>query len=310
MKRVIFFVDYEWALGSIHYELCKRLWPHGYDCQVLPWHRSYNPVEMQEIDRKTDLWVTLPQGWGALKSYGLNIHQKTIIIAHAVVDLHKLQSNIDPNELLMFREIGAVSSFLLNKAEEIGLKRHVHLCPVGINVDRFKCRPSMKLETIGYGGSFANRQDSGKPPPGEEKEPRFAKRSYLAEECATQAGLKFIAASTYHLTHIGMPGYYSKVDAVIIPSLEEGAGLPALEAGAAGRLVMGTPVGHWPDRVGEKGGIKMPMEESEFVYQTVNLLKFYRDNPLHYQQRCWEILEHAKGYDWRYCLDHWLNILQ
>lgn len=310
MKKVVFFVDYEWALGSIHYELCKRLWEHGYDCQVLPWHRVYNPLEIQELDRATDIWVTLPQGWDAMKSYGINRPEKTVLVSHAVVDLHKIRDKIPNDEFVRFRKLSVVSNFLQQKAIELGIKRYFHVTPIAVNTDRFKADPSLSLKTVGYGGMFISRRDSKIPPKGEELEPRFRKRSYLAEEAAHQAGLNFIAASSYHTTYLAMPSYYRMVDCVIIPSMEEGAGLPALEAGASGRLVIGTSVGHWSDRIHAQGGITAPLDDDAFMSFVVNTLKFYKEEPVEYQKRCWEILNHSKSYDWDYCIKDWVAILE
>jgi glycosyltransferase involved in cell wall biosynthesis len=309
MRKVIFFVDYEWALGSIHYELCKHLWMADIDAQVLPWHRVYNSLEIQELDANTDLWVTLPQGWDALKSYGINRPEKVALVAHAVVDLHKMKTKIPHDEFMRFKRTAAVSQFLCEKAWEIDVPRVLKNVPVGINVDRFRADPSLSLKTVGYGGVFMSRQDSAQPTPGQELEPRFSKRSYLAEEAAKEAGLKFSAASTYHTSYMGMPTYYRNVDCVIIPSLEEGAGMPALEAGAAGRLVIGTAVGHWMDRIGSHGGIAVSKDETEFMRETVRLLKFYRDNPLAYQDKCWEIHERAMAYDWHNFVPSWVKLV-
>ena len=310
MKKVVFFVDYEWALGSIHYELCKRLWEHGIDCQVLPWHRVYNSLEIQELSASIDLWVTLPQGWDALKSYGITSPEKVVLVSHAVVDLHKIRDKIPVNEFLGFRKLSVVSNFLQQKAIELNIKRYFHVTPVGVNTERFKCDPSLSLKTVGYGGMFINRRDSKIPPKGEELEPRFRKRSYLAEEAANQAGLRFIAASSYHTTQVAMASYYRMVDCIIIPSMEEGAGLPALEAGASGRLVIGTNVGHWSDRIGQDGGIMAPLDEEAFMPFVVNMLKFYKEEPVEYQKRCWEILNHAKHYDWNHCIDEWVKLME
>jgi hypothetical protein len=34
-----------------------------------------------------------------------------------------------------------------------------------------------------------------------------------------------------------------------------------------------------------------------------------KDNPVKYRQRCLEIQEHAKSYDWKYVIDKWVSIL-
>ena len=300
MKRVVFFIEPDWALGSIHYELGKRLWPYGFDCQVLPWNKVYNHQEIQELNESTDLWVTLPQGWDALKSYNINSPEKTILVCHATVDLFKLKNKISEEEFAKFHSIAAVSEFLIRKAEDLGINRYVKLAPVCINSERFYCKPSLKLKRVGYGGFFVSKEEHFSPRKGEEMEPKYTKRSYLAQEAALAAGLEFVVANSYHTTHVTMPAYYRTVDCVIIPSIEEGAGLPSLEAGASGRLVIGTAVGHWDQRVGDAGGIKMPLGEEEFLSTAVNVLKFYKDEPLEYQKRCWGILNHSKSYDWEH----------
>jgi glycosyltransferase involved in cell wall biosynthesis len=106
-----------------------------------------------------------------------------------------------------------------------------------------------------------------------------------------------------------MPGFYKRVDAIVCASTEEGAGLPVLEGGAAGKLVIGTAVGHWDQRVGTKGGDVVPILEDEFLEKTVELLCYYKDNPLKYIERCMEIQEHSKTYDWSYVIDKWVRIL-
>jgi len=70
------------------------------------------------------------------------------------------------------------------------------------------------------------------------------KRGRLAQSCAEEAGLEFKRTEDTPMDQ--MPDFYASIDALIMPSLQEGAGLPALEAAAAGRLVIGTPVGHFP----------------------------------------------------------------
>jgi glycosyltransferase involved in cell wall biosynthesis len=310
MRRVVFFVDYEWALGSIHYALCRHLHAYGIDAQVLPWHRVYNPLEIQELHSATDLWVTLPQGWDALKSYGIQDASNVVLVSHAAVDLHKIVNKIPAYEFDQFRNLGVVSNFLRDKAIELNIQRQMHVVPVGIETKRFQARPSKQLKTVGYGGVFLNRIDSKQPPPGQELEPRFTKRSYLAQEAAQAAGLEFKAASSYHTTHVAMPSYYGTVDCVIIPSLEEGAGLPALEAGAAGRLVIGTEVGHWKERIGNEGGKALPLDGTEFFKQATDLLLFYKDNPRVYQEDCWRACKHAESYDWKHCVRYWAELLQ
>jgi glycosyltransferase involved in cell wall biosynthesis len=130
------------------------------------------------------------------------------------------------------------------------------------------------------------------------------------KKAAEKAGLEFVVAQHYHNSFVTMGGFYKAVDCVIMASTEEGAGLPVLEAGAAGKLVIGTPVGHWPQRVGDKGGIEVPIPEEEFVRSCVEILTYYKNHPAEYRNRCLQIQEHAKTYDWIHYLQPWITLLQ
>jgi glycosyltransferase involved in cell wall biosynthesis len=55
-----------------------------------------------------------------------------------------------------------------------------------------------------------------------------------------------------------VPGLLAAADAVVLPSLQEGLGVAALEALAAGRPVVASRVGGLPEAVGEEAGILVP----------------------------------------------------
>jgi glycosyltransferase involved in cell wall biosynthesis len=107
-----------------------------------------------------------------------------------------------------------------------------------------------------------------------------------------------------------MPGFYKNVDAIVAASTEEGAGLPVMEGVEAGKLFISTAVGHWAQRVGEKGGYAVPVAEDEFLEKTVEILSFYKANPNKYRARCLEIQHHAQNYDWKHVIDKWVNFLR
>ena len=107
-----------------------------------------------------------------------------------------------------------------------------------------------------------------------------------------------------------MPGFYKDVDCIIVSSTEEGAGLPALEAGAAGKLVISTPVGHWLERCQPGGGHTVPIDEAEFKTHSIELLKDYKSDPEKYQTKCRSIQRFAqKHYDWSAVVDKWAKVI-
>jgi glycosyltransferase involved in cell wall biosynthesis len=140
-------------------------------------------------------------------------------------------------------------------------------------------------------------------------EPAGKKRAYLVEELAEQADLKFTIAQKYHNSWVTMGGYYKSVDVIIVASTEEGGGLPALEASASGKLVISTPVGAWidkPDTIGHT----VPVEESEFIKQTLELLNFYKYNPKAYQEKCMSTQINARAFDWYNVINMWVKLIE
>jgi glycosyltransferase involved in cell wall biosynthesis len=135
------------------------------------------------------------------------------------------------------------------------------------------------------------------------------KRPWLVEQAVKQAGLELKLAHGYHNSYVTMPGYYPTVDALIVASTEEGAGLPALEASAAGRLVISTPVGLWQNNSGNTGHT-VPIEESEFLAETVKLLEFYKNEPAAYRDKCLATQQHARSYDWSQVISDWVGLLR
>lgn len=311
MKKIIFYIEPKWAFGSIHYELCKYLFGLGFDCHVLPWNQSYTQEEMRELDKVTDLYVTTPHGYRTLKySYGTVEPEKVVAVAHAPIDCTDLIHYHGLDDFEKLRKFAVISEFLVQETKNLGIKRVPELISVGINYQSFYSEPSDRLNIVGYAGSHKPRgMFSQEDINSFLHQPVFHKRSYLVEEVTAKAELTFSAASNYHNSHVTMPGFYKNVDVIISASTQEGAGLPVLEAGAAGKLVISTPVGHWNSRVAPLGGDTVPIPEEEFMEKTLELLNFYKSNPDRYKERCREIQNHARSYDWKHVISGWINLI-
>jgi glycosyltransferase involved in cell wall biosynthesis len=190
-----------------------------------------------------------------------------------------------------------VSDWLKQQSIELGVERIPAVTPIGINYKSFFNWPSRELRTVGYAGAI-----------NPDNIHRHIKRPWLIQQAAAAAGLDLKIAHGYHNSWVTMPGYYKTVDAVVIASTEEGAGLPALEAAAAGKLVISTPVGIWLAQAGDSGHT-VPIEETAFVEATVGWLNHYRDNPVEYQIKCAETQQHARRYDWANVIHHWIELI-
>jgi glycosyltransferase involved in cell wall biosynthesis len=209
-----------------------------------------------------------------------------------------------------FKRYACVSQWLVDLSKELGIQRPAELTPVAVNFNSFYSPPNDSLKVVGYTGSFHAKEEFAQDMVASDlAQPKYHKRGWLVEEAVKRAGLEFRVAQRYHNSYITMPGFYKGIDAVIAASTEEGAGLPVMEGGAAGKLVISTAVGHWNQRIGAAGGYAVPVEENEFLERTVEILSYYKDNPTAYKNRCLEIQDHAKSYDWKYVIDKWVNIL-
>jgi glycosyltransferase involved in cell wall biosynthesis len=297
VKQVVFFTETEWAFGVIHYELTKYLFGYGVNATLMPWNKQYSLLEVAELSDKIDYFVATPYGVAILIDSYQVAPEKCIAVAHARMDIECLMTFL-PEYRARLAGYAVVSDWLKQQSADLGVDRIPHVAPIGINYNSFFTWPSKELLTVGYAG--ASNPDNIH---------RHIKRPWLVEHAAQQAQLPLKIAHGYHNSWVTMPGYYKSVDCVIVASTEEGAGLPALEAAAAGRLVISTPVGIWLARAGDSGHT-VPIEETEFVQQTVALLNYYKNSPDHYQIKCLETQQHARRYDWTNVIHHWVELIK
>lgn len=310
MINLVYYFEPEWAFGSIHYEQAKYLFVHGINAHLLSWEKPYTHEEINELVAVTDVFMSCPQGYRVLvNTFGIP-SSKVIVVAHAAIDIQDLIEHQGPLGYPKPKAFGVVSKYLGRIAKQMNIPWEPILLPLGVNMNNYNFTLSQKLETVGYAGSFRTEEDDTKQP-SDDLSDQFKpkKRGHLVEECARQAGLNFKVAEKYHNSFITMPGFYNNIDCVIVASTGEGAGLPAIEAGAAGRLVISTPVGHWPERVGKNGGHSVSIEKAKFIDEAVKLLKRYKKDSAAYQKKCQEIKKHAKSYDWNHVIQKWVDVI-
>lgn len=296
MKKIVFYTEVEWAFGVIHTELCKYLFGHGISATVMDWSKAYTPEEIAELAGDVDLIVSTPHGIAIMiDRYGV-APERCVVILHATRDLEQLTWYSRDN-FMRLAGYGVVSEWLLEQSLARGMPRIPQVVPLGINYHSFRAPPAQRLETLAYAGAI-----------NPDNIHRHIKRPWLVQQVSEQTGIYLRIAHSYHRTWITMPGFYRTVDCVLIASTEEGAGLPALEASAAGRLVISTPVGLWRDLNGGTGHT-VPIEDSEWVRETVALVEYYRDNPAEFQLKCEQAQEHARQFDWSRVIEHWVRLL-
>ena len=289
------FTEPEWAFGSIHYELTKNLFAHGINATVLNWERSYNRQEIQELADNVDFFHSTPYGVNILiQQYGIQPEQ-CVATVHARWDINHLK-DYDSAVIQRLHAYTAVSTWLVEQSQAAGIARLPVVTPVAINYDTFQHEPSDQLKTVGFAGSTTGVHVD-------------IKRLWLIEQAVRYAGLELKLAHGYHNSYVTMAGYYPTVDALLVASTEEGAGLPALEASAAGKLVISTPVGLWKSLSGNSGHT-VPIDADRYVEEVTALLEFYRDNADAYRAKCLSTQEHARRYDWSQVIDSWVGVFK
>jgi glycosyltransferase involved in cell wall biosynthesis len=295
--RIVFFVEPEWAYGVIHYDLTKWLQQYDVKASVMAWTKQYTLDEVQELSQHIDYFVSTPSGLEALCIYHYKIKpEQCIAVCHSredIVYLQRLPVDVQ-NRIARF---GAVSNWVRDEMVSMGITKPIQVCTLGIDYEQFYSPVAKELEIVGYAGAYKIAHND------------HIKRAHLVDQAVGRSGLGLKIAMHYHNSFVTMPGFYPQVGAVVISSTHEGAGLPALEAAAAGRLVISTAVGHW-DRIGIKGAVEMPIDAEQFVEGCTETLTYYKNNPKEYQIRCLTIQEHAREYDWKHHVESWVKLIK
>ena len=298
MKKVLFYTQNRWAFGSIHHGLCKELYKHNIYANLLDWTETYTSEEFELLNNTYDLFVTMPEAVLHLHyNYKVPLN-KIIAVAHEQWDilLAKKEANMDFYPEL--HSYAVISKILVDKSLEIGTSIVPKIVSAGIHFDAFYQPIHNSLKNIGYGGESKSLNFFGVD----------RKRGHLVEKVISGIeDLNLVSHKFYN--HLCMPAYYNKIDALVMSSLEEAGGLPAMEAAAAGKLVIGTPVGYFEENGKHGGGILVPLDELGFLNETRKNLLYYKDNPKEYKEKCEEIQHYAKEhYDWSKTIHSWVEL--
>jgi glycosyltransferase involved in cell wall biosynthesis len=230
MKRVLFYTQNRWAFGSIHHGLCKELYKHGIYANLLDWTIPYSQHEFDFLNRTYDVFVTTPEAVIPLHQRGIALN-KIVSIAHGQWDILLAKRNSGVDFYSRLKGYAVISDVLKNKSIEFGVNRIPDIVKLGIHTDVFKRNISDRLLVVGYAGMKETKNFFGEE----------IKRGKLVEDAVT--GMNVDLRSFPEMNHLCMPSYYGIVDCVVMSSTEEAGGLPMMEAAAAGRLTIGTPVG-------------------------------------------------------------------
>ena len=133
------------------------------------------------------------------------------------------------------------------------------------------------------------------------------KRGKLVEQAVE--GVNVELRSFPEMNHLCMPSYYGIVDCVVMSSTEEAGGLPMMEAAAAGRLTIGTPVGYYANDAIYSGGVMVSIDPNNFIQETREAILRYKNDNYLYRSACSKIQEYAIGaFDWKNRIESWIKL--
>ena len=299
-KKVLIYGYTKWSHGRVYYDLCKQLHQRGYIVDILDWQASHADY-IHQIAPYYDFFMTACDGVRTLvDSYGITC-EKIIVISHHELDIRMLIEQKGLEIFYQFANYGVVSEFVYCASMMRGVTRVPMVASLGINYSEFFSELSEKLETVGYASSMSVKTYGVE-----------WKRGDLAAAAVHAAGLDFkVAGSTANqMSFHDMPNFYKSVDAVVTSSISEAAQLPVMEAAAAGRLVIGTPVGHFPMRAYQGGGIIAPIEAAKFKAFTTEKLQYFKKYPRAYVAKCHSIQEAAQQFDWQHSIGEWVDLIE
>jgi hypothetical protein len=292
VKKVIFYTEAQWAFGSIHTEFCRYLFNYGINGSLLDWKIAYTYQEIQELDQGKPIWCTEPHAVPILRDFGIP-DQRIFLIAHSVADVEWAAENIPE---WPHRQFVVISKFLQEVARTSGLYENAQMQHIGTNTYDFVMPSATELRRVGYAGTMRPEYQTNK-------------RPELIQQVCERTGLEFVVAETYHNSFVTMPGFYRSVDCVVVASQHEGDGMISLEAAASGRMVISTPVGHWPELCSGGGGLDLPVDAEALVDQLTAYLTMYRDNPTLFAYKCANIQSYSQRYNWERVAPQWAKLM-
>ena len=297
MKKILFYTQNRWAFGSLHHGLIKELYKHNIYGDLLDWTQQYTLEEFDLLIKTYDIFVTMPEAVMHLHNVYKVPLNKIIAVAHEQWDLYLASKEHGIDFYNEIKGYSVISKILVDTSKNLGITRIPKITESGICVDNFYMEPSQSLTSVGFGGETSKANFFGVD----------RKRGHLVKKAIESIDIKLVTHGFYH--YMCMPAYYKTLDCIIVSSSEEAGGMPALEAAAAGRLVISTPLGYFEHNGPKGGGIVVPVEEDAFVQKTKETILYYKNNPSAHKEKCESIQQFARdNYDWSFKVASWIEL--
>lgn len=292
MNSVLLFTENQWAFGSLHHALIKRLWDHRIYANLINWGICYTTKEHQYFQHRYRQVCTPIDGISALLASGWPA-SKIIGVAHSERDIVLTLSRHEESIVDQLKGYAVVNKSMVKVSADLGIRRVPTVVRVGVDTEFFTMPLPARLHTMGYAGAktfeMSNKSE--------------CKRGHLIPRVIEGLNVSLNEHAFYN--HFAMPGYYSDIDAVLVTSNYETVGLPALEAAAAGRLPLGARVGYFDGSYGHL--CRTP--DDEFVADAREAISRYTKDREAFRIACINVRQAVRDqYDWGKCVVDWVSL--
>jgi len=290
--RILFYFENDWAFGQIYNALTRRLAKWGIYAHILDWRKAYTQAEMRYLMFKFDAIVTVPSVVDGLVANGVPLG-KIVAVAHHEKDIVFGASKAGVGMFDELRGYGVIHEHMLEVSRSTGIQRVPLVVPNGLDFEYFYEPISDGLKVLGYAGAISSGMSDGSD----------FKRTHLLKAVAEATGLPLLTHERMY--HMCVAGYYRTIDGLLVTSSYEGCGLPAMEAAAAGRLVLGAQVGAFDG----SSGLLCRTPDLKFVEDAVAHLNRCKD-PAVYRLECERAQQYARDhYDWDHVIERYVELL-
>lgn len=292
MRSVLFFTQNQWAFGQIHHALIKRLWERKIYAHLLDFYQEYTQQEFDCLKSRFEIWCTTPEAVQRLLNAGIPAN-RIVAIAHAERDLHGAIQNSGAGMFDGLKEFAVINQSLAGVAKSLGISREPKLVQNGIDFDHFYSPVSSQLRRVAYTGADVHPMWSG----------YNCKRPHLLAPVMDGMDLEFVKPP--RMNHLCMGGFYPTIDAILVTSSYEACGLPALEAAAAGRLVVSAQVGYFNGHTGWL--CRLP--DAEYIEDARKGLSYMKEFPSLYVSACEFAQQYTREhFDWSITAPAWVEL--
>lgn len=296
--RVAFFDWPHWAIGNINKEIIKRL-PNG--SLMLDWSVSHKPEYIQSLINSDYMFCTSGPGLHSLvKQYGIN-PDRICLMSHDEDDLANMRNSFGTelnSVLVSLRGFAVPSAHLVSSILGHNINRIPQIVPYGFNISDWTFKPRKEIKNIGLCGAFSRISNTGH---------KDCKRGRLVQEVAERVNLPVLNTNG---AVSDINEWYQQIDLNMTAGIFEGGPLSPFEAAACGIPTFGTNIGSWTKLAHAHAGKLLPVGDRDYIKSAVELIQFYKNNPLAYEELSYKVRAEVLKYDWSYVIEDWKEFFE